>query len=88
MPRTPGKTTDLWAKIGLYTSLGFILPASALGGYLIGWGLDAWLHTAPVLSIVTTGLGAAGGIVEVLRILTRAEKNADGNNASGGPGAS
>ena len=80
MPRTPGKSASLWAKVGLYTSLGFILPAGAVGGYFIGWALDGWLHTAPVLALVMTAIGAAGGFIEVLRILAREERNAGGNN--------
>jgi F0F1-type ATP synthase assembly protein I len=87
LPRR-GKQTDLWAQIAFYTSLGFILPAGAVGGYVLGWLLDDWLHTKPILGVVLAMLGAAGGFLEVLRILTRAERNAGGNNASGGPGAS
>lgn len=79
-----GKQTDLWARIGLYMSLGFIVPAGAVGGYFLGWALDGWLHTRPVLAILLTMLGAAGGFVEVLRILSRAEKSAGGNNSGSG----
>lgn len=74
----------LWAQIGLYTSLGFIIPAGAIGGYLLGWVLDNWLHTQPVLAIVMAMLGAAGGFVEILRILSRAEKLAGRNNSGNG----
>lgn len=77
-----------WAKIGFYTSLGFILPAAILGGYLLGWGLDGWLHTAPVFGMVGAFLGAAAGFIEILRLLKRAERNESGNNSSSGPHAS
>jgi F0F1-type ATP synthase assembly protein I len=82
MPQAPGKLTSVFAQVAFYTSLGFILPASAVGGLAVGWLLDKWLHTTPVLTVVMTGLGAAGGIIEVLRVLQRAEKrgNADGSN--------
>ena len=83
-----GKQADLWAQIGLYTSLGFIVPAGAVGGYVLGWALDESLHTAPVLSLVMAFIGAAGGIIEILRILARVEKRAGGNNSSTGPGPS
>jgi F0F1-type ATP synthase assembly protein I len=74
---------ELWAQIGFYTSLGFIVPAGAVAGCLIGWLLDRWLKTAPVLIVVMGFLGAAGGFIEVLRVLSRAEKNVDRDNGSG-----
>lgn len=80
-----GKQAELWAQIGFYTSLGFVLPAGAVAGCLIGWLLDRWIHTTPVLTVVMGFLGAAGGFVEILRILSRAEKDANANNGSGGP---
>ncbi len=89
MSQTPRKPMSVWAQVGFYTSLGFILPAGAVGGYFLGWALDEWLHTSPVLALVMAGLGAAGGLVEILRILTRAEKDAASNDHSGsgsGPG--
>lgn len=88
MPRTPGKLTSVWAQIGFYTSLGFILPSAAVVGFAIGYALDGWLHTKPVLAIVMGFLGGAGGFVEVLRILSKAEKDAGGDNSGDGPGAS
>lgn len=93
MARRMGKQADLWAQVAFYSSLGFILPAGAVGGYILGWLLDEWLHTRPVLGILMGFLGAAGGIAEILRILTREEKRAerdDSNSRPGnaGPGAS
>ncbi len=89
MPRTLRKPMSVWAQVGFYTSLGFILPGGVIGGYILGWALDRWLRTEPLLALVMAGLGAAGGIVEILRILTRAEKDASGDDNSGsGPGAS
>lgn len=76
------KQSGLWAQIGFYASLGFIIPSAAGGGCLLGWYLDQRLHTAPVLVVVMGFLGAAGGMIEILRILTRAEKreSEDGRN--------
>jgi len=81
------KQANLWAQIGFYTSLGFILPAGAVIGFAGGWFLDRWLGTSPVLTVVMGFLGAAAGFIEVLRILGRAEKDADGNNSSSGTGS-
>ena len=74
------KSGNLWSQIGLYTSLGFILPAAALVGSAAGWLLDRWLHTSPWLTVVLGFLGAGAGLTEVLRILGRAEKDGDGNH--------
>jgi len=81
-----GRRSNLWAQVGFYTSLGFILPAGAVAGYGLGWLIDDWLHTTPVVAIVMALLGAAGGFIEVLRILNRAEK--DGGGDDSGTGAS
>ena len=78
------KQSDLWAQIGFYTSLGFIIPAGTVAGYMAGWLLDRWLHTGRVLAVIMAFLGAAGGFVEVLQILLRAEKRADRNNSDTG----
>ena len=75
------KDPKFWGQIGFYSSLGLILPAGAMVGYGIGWLVDRWLHTAPVVAIVVAFLGGAGGFLEVLRILTRAEKDADRDNS-------
>jgi F0F1-type ATP synthase assembly protein I len=82
VPKRPEIRDDIWAQIGLYSSLGFILPAGAVGGYVIGWLLDNWLHTSPVLSIVMGFAGAAGGLIEILKILGREEKRASGDDAN------
>ncbi len=86
MSRPRVRPPDLWGQVAYYASLGFILPAAAVAGYGIGWILDRWLHTAPVLSIVIAMLGTAGGFIEVLTILRRAEKRADQDNADAGSG--
>jgi len=81
------KPANVWAQVGFYTSLGFILPAGALVGFAAGWLLDRVLHTSPVLTIILGFMGAAGGLTEVLRVLGRAEKDADANNSDSGPGS-
>ena len=69
----------VWAQVAFYSSLGFILPAAALGGFGLGWVLDRWLHTSPLLAIVLGLAGVVAGVVEILQILTRAEKRGEGN---------
>jgi ATP synthase protein I len=57
-----------------------------MAGYGLGWLIDDWLGTAPVAAIVMALLGAAGGFIEVLRILKRAENDGSANDP--GTGAS
>ena len=88
MPNSIRKQASLWAQVGFYSSLGLILPAGAVVGCAIGWYLDRWLHTRPILTVGMGFLGAGAGFLEVLRILKRAEKDADGDNSSPGTGKS
>jgi len=81
------KPASIWGQVGLYTSLGFILPAGALAGSALGWLLDRWLHTSPVLTVILGFLGTAAGLTEVLRILGRAEKDGDRDGSGSGPGS-
>ena len=69
-----GSQKDLWGLVAFYSSLGFIIPGAVVGGYFLGWLLDEYLHTTPILGIIGGLAGAAAGIVEVLQIVTRAEK--------------
>jgi len=80
-----GKQTEILAQVGFYTGLGFIIPAGAVLGYALGSLLDRWIGTTHVFALIVGLLGAAGGLVEILKILTKAEKRADGNNNGGGP---
>jgi len=81
-----GRQSDLLAQVAYYASLGFILPAVAAVGYGIGWLLDRWLHTPPVLSIILTILGAAGGFIEILQMIKKAEDRAARDNSNARPG--
>ena len=86
MALLPGSQSDLWSQVAYYSALGFILPAAAVVGYGIGWGLDRWLHTPPILSVVFAMLGAAGGLIEILHMLKRAEVSASGKSSDARPG--
>ncbi len=62
MAASPKKPVKIWTQVGLYTSLGFILPAGAVAGSAAGWLLDRWLHTSPVLAVILGFVGAAAGL--------------------------
>ena len=87
MSQRRGREMSMLAKVGFYTSLGFILPSGILGGYLFGWWIDGWLHTAPVLGIIGAFAGGAAGFIEILRLLKRVEKNESGSDTDSGFGA-
>jgi ATP synthase protein I len=80
VPKRSGKGDNLWAQVGFYSSLGFILPAGAVVGCAGGWFLDRWLGTSPLLTVLLGFLGAAAGFIEVLRILSRMERDAGGKS--------
>ena len=78
------KQSDLWAQVGFYTGLGFIIPAAVVVAYVLGWFVDQKIGTSPVLAIIMSFVGLAGGIWETVRIITLREKRASGNNSSTG----
>jgi ATP synthase protein I len=47
-----------------------LIGGVAVGGF-IGWALDHWLGTAPILLVVFFILGAAAGIMNVIRTAQR-----------------
>ena len=48
-----------------------LLLGGLVGGTLIGWLLDRWLGTAPVLLITLMVLGTVGGFWSIIKISTR-----------------
>jgi F0F1-type ATP synthase assembly protein I len=61
------------------TSMAWELPFVLVGPVLIGGGLgyllDEWFHTAPVLMLVVGLLGFAGGIWDMLRRVSQSRQN-------------
>ena len=88
MPGPTGPRMGLWAKVAYYSGLGFILPAGAAGGFGLGWLLDRWLHTSPIFALLLGMAGAAVGVVDILRLLKRAEARDDADDRNDGPGQS
>ena len=62
------------AQVGEYTSLAFLLPATAFVGYAIGYMLDKFFGTT-FLYIIFLLLGIAAGFVQLIRRLLRDTKN-------------
>jgi ATP synthase protein I len=54
--------------------VGLELVSALLVGGAIGWGLDSWLGTKPILLGVFLLLGAAAGMLNVVRLTLGREK--------------
>jgi ATP synthase protein I len=59
------------AALGQALRLGMELVAGVAVGGFIGWALDRFLGTAPLLMVVFLGLGATAGILSVVRTAKR-----------------
>jgi len=57
---------SLWLQLARYSQLAFIFPAATVAGWLIGVGLDHWLHTR-WLYLVGLLFGIVAGFVELIR---------------------
>ena len=64
------------AALGQALRLGIELVAGVAVGGFIGWALDRFLGTAPLLMVVFLGLGAAAGILNVVRTAKRMQAEA------------
>jgi F0F1-type ATP synthase assembly protein I len=63
---------SFWVQIAKYSQLAFIFPAATVAGWLIGVGLDHWLHTT-WLYLVGLILGIVAGFVELIRAVTSSD---------------
>ena len=61
-----------WAQMAKYAELAFVFPAATVAGWLIGVGLDHWLHTT-WLEIAGLIAGIIAGFVQLIRTVAKAE---------------
>lgn len=61
---TPDKS--FWLQLGRYSQLAFVMPACTVAGWLIGAGLDKWLHKT-WLYLPGLILGIIAGFIELVR---------------------
>jgi len=66
---SPDKKTFL-LQIAKYSQLAFIFPAATVVGWLVGAGLDRWLHTT-WLYLVGLILGIVAGFVELIQMVSK-----------------
>lgn len=69
----PKGDKNVWAQVGKYLSLAFLLPSCVFVGYAIGYGLDALFGTK-FLRMVFLFIGIAAGFLELIRELQRDSK--------------
>lgn len=65
-------------QIALAFELPFMMVTPVLAGGAIGYFLDRWLHTKPILMIVLGVLGFVIGIREVLKMASSGDKKNHG----------
>ena len=58
-------------QFAIAMELPFVLVGTILVGGAIGYFLDRWLHTKPVMMLIFGGLGFAAGVRDVLRRLPK-----------------
>jgi F0F1-type ATP synthase assembly protein I len=69
---TPPQKKNMLVQLANYSQLAFIFPAATVVGWLIGAGLDRWLHTT-WLYLAGLILGIIAGFVELIRLVTSSE---------------
>jgi ATP synthase protein I len=77
LPGTEPETPDRTKYGGAGVQVGIELVAGVVGGGLIGYGLDRWLETWPLLFVVFFFLGAAAGTLNAYRYIRRASFDAE-----------
>ncbi|MEN8721362.1 MAG: AtpZ/AtpI family protein [Alphaproteobacteria bacterium] len=68
-------------SFGMAMRLSTDLVAAVLVGGFIGWMLDDWLGTKPVLLLIFFPLGVAAGIVNVFRTANRMNQQSEAANS-------
>jgi F0F1-type ATP synthase assembly protein I len=61
---------EFFRLMARYSPVIMLMPASALGGYMLGYGLD-YLFTTTYLRFVFLILGVVSGIIQLIRMLDR-----------------
>ena len=70
MPDDNDPKKNPWIQIARYSQLAFVLPAATVVGWLLGLGLDHWLHTT-WLYLAGILLGILAGFVELIRTVMK-----------------
>jgi F0F1-type ATP synthase assembly protein I len=77
------RPTTFVNQLALAMELPFILIGGIVIGGGLGWLLDRRFHTSPGLTLLGGALGFGGGMWDILKRLSRAEKNQGKDDAGG-----
>jgi F0F1-type ATP synthase assembly protein I len=72
-PKNSEQKENFWVQSARYTQLALVFPAAVVVGWLVGAGLDRWLHTT-WLYLAGILFGIAAGFVELIRAFMRDAK--------------
>jgi len=81
----PDRTGRRGTQLGFAFRLATELVAGFVVGGLIGWQLDAWFGTLPLFLLIFFGLGAAAGILNVMRTAQAMNQAAEDETADDPP---
>jgi len=60
---------ELYRQLGFLSTLGITLVAATFVGFAIGYYLDKWLSTKPILMIIFTIFGVAAGFKNLFGLI-------------------
>jgi len=63
------------SKLALALTVVTLFSSNILGGILVGYLLDRWLHTGPWMVVTGIILGLASAIIGLVRVLNRLSRN-------------
>jgi ATP synthase protein I len=72
-PKNSEPRENFWVQVARYTQLALVFPAAVVVGWLVGAGLDRWLHTT-WLYLAGILFGIAAGFIELIRAFMRDAK--------------
>jgi len=72
-PKISENRENFWVQAARYTQLALVFPAAVVVGWLVGAGLDRWLHTR-WLYLAGILFGIAAGFIELIRAFMRDAK--------------
>jgi ATP synthase protein I len=61
--------------LGALSAVGFAFVLAIVIGFLAGYGLDRWLGTSPLFTILFFFFGVAAGVVNVVRTAAAATRD-------------